>query len=198
MNENNKIYDLKFYIPTDYNDVLVFHAWVKDEESYYIFQVKDFNVNETYKEIFLDIIKGTLEIKYFKNKKKIITKNNFAKTLSKRIINSKEILEESYNIKYVQENINIFKIFSSLHIISQNSLPLLKINENGIGNLSTFAKEKSLFPEPLGKKHTIDNSFIQDIHSDNDIPIIATGEINISENNFSSVKTNGKKYLHKN
>jgi len=54
--------DFKIYLPggeTEEN-ILVFHAWVADRDSYYLHPVPEFGIHDTFKKLFIDLLKGTL------------------------------------------------------------------------------------------------------------------------------------------
>lgn len=62
-------YDFRLYMgmnsESGYEHLLVFRAIVIDEETFYYTKVAHFGVDESYKQIFLDIIRGEFHLKYY-------------------------------------------------------------------------------------------------------------------------------------
>lgn len=60
--ETTKIrYDFKMLL----EDELVFRAYLVDETTYYLLEVPEYGIDESYKELFIDIIKGDFELEYY-------------------------------------------------------------------------------------------------------------------------------------
>lgn len=62
-------YDFRLYMgmnsESGYEHLLVFRAIVIDEETFYYIKVPHFGVDDSYKQIFLDIIRGDFRLKYY-------------------------------------------------------------------------------------------------------------------------------------
>lgn len=54
--------DFKMFLPAESpeDNILVFHAWIADRDSYYIQEVPEFGIHDAYKKLFIDMIDGTM------------------------------------------------------------------------------------------------------------------------------------------
>ncbi|DAB41144.1 MAG TPA: hypothetical protein CFH81_02260 [Sulfurovum sp. UBA12169] len=65
MNASKPMYDFKMFLNAGGNDILMFRAWVVDEDTYYLQEVPNFKIHESYKNIFLSALNGELSIQEF-------------------------------------------------------------------------------------------------------------------------------------
>ena len=109
--EQKPRYDFKMLL----GDILVFRAHLIDEETYYFLEVEHFGIDESYKQLFLEIIKGEFALKYYDNEDindRVLpdsTKelNISGNTLFERLENAKELLESLFGLTAVYEETSL-------------------------------------------------------------------------------------------
>lgn len=105
--EQKPRYDFKMLL----GDILVFRAHLIDAETYYFLEVENFGVDESYKQLFLEIIKGEFSLKYYENSdinNRVLPEHTKELDVSgedvfERLKNSKELLESLFGLTAVYE-----------------------------------------------------------------------------------------------
>ena len=115
MKELKTRYDFKMFL----EDILVFRAYLIDEDTFYFLDVEDFGVDETYKQIFVDIIKGDFLLKYYKNDEikerklpKEYKKEIHSTDVLERIEEVKKVLEHLFGLKVSYEEAQLYEMIS--------------------------------------------------------------------------------------
>lgn len=111
MSTSKTRYDFKMFL----GDVLVFRSFLIDEETYYFIDVPNFGVDPSYKQIFLEIIHGEFNLKYYRlndlEKKQLPDKPEVkqieGENVLERLEASRKLLDALFGLKIDFEGIQL-------------------------------------------------------------------------------------------
>jgi len=146
-------YDFKMFL----ENILVFRAYLIDEKTFYFIKVSDFDIDESYKQLFLEIIKGDFILKYYLTKdlenRKLLTEPKV------------KLLESSNVIERIEESEKVLNTLFGLTVSCEEA----KLN-----NMIAFRYDGhdlnidyGLNPKSAGDVFSITNQLFKTIQSNN-------------------------------